>query len=316
MAEQTYHIPSRLREEPDKPPPPTAPAKPVLTLKELPDQTGRRVPTDFYYVDPNSVENDWLMFFGKPINPIGIDVWVYELNRSVVPKWFGVAVPPGLTEFTRPHVFFHPTPGQAGYNDKDYPTLTGKWRASLVGYIQRMGSQIVSANRKQVLIMPFLTEGATETLGIFAAEWHAIVTEILAQLTRRYSPASRSPQITDLVTSSFSAGVKYMHSFLTKGARVKELIRECYDFDGRYSKPYRHLCERLKVTGTMTVVNYDQGPVRTIEEVRRDALGGRGVHVPLPRWEKFKDTPRTQDDVHAAITRHMMRHAMARSKVG
>src|SRR5688572_24890878 len=138
MADQTY-LPSRLRDDPDKPQPTTA-AKPALTLKELPGQTGRVVPTDFYYVDPNSVENDWLLWFGKPINPIGIDVWIYELNRSVVPKWFGVGVPPDLTEFTRPHVFFHPTPGQAHYNDKDYPTLTGKWRANLVGYIQRMGS--------------------------------------------------------------------------------------------------------------------------------------------------------------------------------
>src|SRR5262249_155459 len=162
------------------------------------------------------------------------------------------------------------------YADKDYPTLSGKWRANLVGYIQRMGSQIVSANRKQGLIMPFLTEGATETLGIFAAEGHAIVTEILAPLGKGPKPGPPPPQITARVTASFSGGVKYLHSFLNKGVRVKDLVRECYDFDGRYSKPYRHLSERLKVTGTMTVVNYDQLPVKTIEEVKRDALGGRG----------------------------------------
>jgi hypothetical protein len=313
MVEQE-HISHRLRSEPDQPPPRAA--GPGLTLKELPGRTGRIVPTEYYYVDPNSVENDWLLWFGRPINAFGIDVWIYELNRSAVPKWFGVGVAPGLTEFTRPHIFFHPTPGQAGYDDRDYPTLAGKWSQNLVGYVPRMGSQLVFAKRKQVLIMPFLTEGVTETLGIFAAEWHAIVSEILAHLSKRYTPASRNPQITDLVTSSFSAGVKYMHTFLHKGHRVKDLIRECYDFDGRYSRPYRHLSERLKVTGAMTVVNYDQAPVKTIDEVKRDARGGRGVHLPLPRWEKFKMPPRTGDDVHSEIPRHMMRHAMERSKVG
>ena len=49
------------------------------------------------------------------------------MNANVVPNWFGVAVPDGLTDFTRPNIFFHPTPGQAGYNDNDYPTKAGLW---------------------------------------------------------------------------------------------------------------------------------------------------------------------------------------------
>ena len=58
---------------------------------------------------------------------VGADVTVttmlFALNSNVVvPNWFGVAVPNGIQDFTRPNIFFHPTPGQAGYNDADYPT--------------------------------------------------------------------------------------------------------------------------------------------------------------------------------------------------
>src|SRR5690606_34282557 len=51
----------------------------------------------------------------------------FQLDAPVVPRWFGVLVPEDTTEFDRVHVFFHPTPAQAGYVDAEYQSF-GRWR--------------------------------------------------------------------------------------------------------------------------------------------------------------------------------------------
>src|SRR5262249_12877858 len=65
-----------------------------------------------------------LAFFGKTVH---VTTMLFEIADKVVPNWFGVAVPSGVEDFTRPHLFFHPTPAQAGYIDSQYPTKAGKW---------------------------------------------------------------------------------------------------------------------------------------------------------------------------------------------
>src|SRR5262249_10343394 len=105
---------------------------------------------------------------------------LFAIADNVVPNWFGVAIPPGITDFTKGHVFFHPMPAQAGYKDGDYPTKSGKW-PQLFYYMERLGYQLDGAGRGQIVIMPFLTNSATNT-GIFAANWSDIVTQILTQV--------------------------------------------------------------------------------------------------------------------------------------
>jgi hypothetical protein len=55
-----------------------------------------------------------------------VTTMLFQLPEAVVPNWFGVAVPNGLVDFTKPNIFFHPIPGQDGYLDKDYSTKSGK----------------------------------------------------------------------------------------------------------------------------------------------------------------------------------------------
>src|SRR5262249_52340801 len=73
---------------------------------------------------------------------------LFELDAAVVPNWFGVIVPGTLSNpynassaFTTPNIFFHPTPGQAGYVDRDYPPKSGKW-PQLFHYMDDLGIQL------------------------------------------------------------------------------------------------------------------------------------------------------------------------------
>jgi hypothetical protein len=75
-------------------------------------------------VNPDSVPG------ATPLRFVGMDVGVttllFAIEENVVPNWFGVAVPDGVTDFSNANIFFHPTPRQAGYNDADYSTKGGK----------------------------------------------------------------------------------------------------------------------------------------------------------------------------------------------
>ena len=72
-------------------------------------------------------------------------------GNAFSPNWFGVAVPDGITDFTNVVIYFHPTPGQAGYFDSDYPSKSNggisthsNWK-ELLGYVDRLGSQLGGA---------------------------------------------------------------------------------------------------------------------------------------------------------------------------
>ena len=60
---------------------------------------------------------DWTVVTG------GGRITYFELDEAVVPRWFGVLVPNGTTRFNNVHIFFHPTPGQAGFDDRQYHNL-------------------------------------------------------------------------------------------------------------------------------------------------------------------------------------------------
>ena len=183
-----------------------------------------------------------LQFSGMDLS---ITTMLFVLNANVVPNWFGVAVPDGLTDFTRPNIFFHPTPGQAGYNDADYPTKGGQW-PKLFYYMERLGYQIAGSGRGQVVVMPFLTDAATST-GILPANWQDIITDILQAASTQLQPGQPVPaSIAQVVVSSFSDGILYSHSFRATGAGLQPLLGEIWDLDGsistvsQYSADLRH----------------------------------------------------------------------------
>ena len=127
------------------------------------------------------------------------------------PNWFGVAVPNGITDFSNVVIYFHPTPGQAGYMDPDYASKTNGcpdcsppiapnsrrtyWK-ELLGYVDRLGSQLAGAVKhsgatsNQIVIVPLMRNanvdgGQSAAAGILPRQWYYIVSDILKDLPTR-----------------------------------------------------------------------------------------------------------------------------------
>jgi hypothetical protein len=137
----------------------------------------------------------------------------FELDKAVVPRWFGVLVPNGVTSFDKVHIFFHPTPSQAGYKDPDYQGL-GKW-SNIFHYLSDdFGSQFCAAGTGRVLVMPLMTTSVAGSCGIFPQRWETIVGSMLGMLKAGdMSGSAPAVSITNVVVSSFSSGITYSHHF-------------------------------------------------------------------------------------------------------
>ena len=233
-----------------------------------------------------------------------ITTMLFAIADNVVPNWFGVAVPHGLTDVTRAHIFFHPTPGQANYMDADYPTKSGKW-PELFYYMERLGYQLDGAHRGQVLIMPFLTE-ARKDAGILPANWQDIVLQILTQVRAQLNPSDQSPlTISQLAVSSFSAGMIYSYWFCSLAPGLDGVLAEIWDFDGHFST-YRWITEALHSAPGREVIKYDQ----------LASSDTRAYHVPIGRWQSLPNPPAANGDVHALIRDFMFLDAASVSAVG
>ncbi|HTB30124.1 MAG TPA: hypothetical protein VK715_14310, partial [Steroidobacteraceae bacterium] len=255
-----------------------------------------------WVVNPSSVPGSTAMTFA------GLDEQVttklFAIAAAVVPNWFGVALPAGLSDFSRPHIFFHPTPGQAGYLDGDYANKTGKW-PELFYYMERLGYQLDGARRNQVLIMPFMTEQAKNG-GVLPANWHSIVTQILRRVRADIAPRVSSPiSIKQLVVSSFSAGIIYSDSFRRTGTNINSVLAEVWDFDGRYSS-YRAISQSLHSTAGVKAIKYDQVPSSDPD----------AYHVPLARWSTLVNPPTSSNEVHGLIRDFMFLDAASVTGVG
>lgn len=242
-----------------------------------------------------------LAFTGQSVD---VTTMLFAISANVVPNWFGVAVPKGITEFGNAHIFFHPTPGQAQYVDADYKDKTGKW-PDLFYYMERLGYQLDGAARNQVLIMPFLTEAAKDT-GILPANWQQIVTDIVTAVRDDVTGTGGPPvDVSSVVVSSYSAGMIYSDSFRKRATGLTPLLDEVWDLDGNYST-YRAISQNLLASAGCRVIQYDQIS-------SNDPLS---FHVPLPRWAKYVAPPATGGQVHSLIADFMFLHAASISGVG
>jgi hypothetical protein len=171
-------------------------------------------------VDTTSVVSNGTVIFVQ--NNVEVTLMLYELvdvstNKvaSVVPNWFGVAIPDGLTDLSKPILYFHPTPGQNNYidgvppganNDDNYlaktttsSTGSGRdWR-ELFAYLDRLGNQLAGALQQgaspnQIVIMPFMTghSAADGTAGLLKDNWLAVITDILQDVAQTRSSSSSS----------------------------------------------------------------------------------------------------------------------------
>jgi hypothetical protein len=253
-------------------------------------------------VDPNSVPGTGKLVF--QVSNVHVTTKLYQITQHVVPNWFGVAIPEGVTDFSHPNIFFHPSPGQAGYKDSDYSTKSGMW-PQLFYYMQVLGFQVdgaiknLGAPGNQVVIMPFLTTAATNT-GIFPANWQGILTDILTDVRNSAGMSGSGPvEIADVVVSSFSVGYVYSENFRAAAAGLQPLLTQVWDFDG-YPKSDS---SKLLSTASVTAIKYDQGSEPGC------------FHLPLSRWADYPNpvpdpavdwpAPQNGGDVHQAIA-HMM----------
>jgi hypothetical protein len=154
----------------------------------------------------------------------------FQLAEQTVPRWFGVLVPDGTTSFDRVHIFFHPTPAQAGHNDADYHGL-GSFRNIFHYLSEPMGSQFSGAESGRILIMPLMTQASAADCGTFPQRWVNYVGCILGRLASGLPFGAPFQRVSSVVVSSFSSGIVYSHQFRARsnlGARLAGVI----DFDG------------------------------------------------------------------------------------
>jgi hypothetical protein len=231
----------------------------------------------------------------------------FELTENVVPRWFGVLVPTGLTRFDRVHLFFHPTPAQAHIKDSDYATLGGF--ANVFHYLSDdFGAQFCAAGTNRVMVMPLMTQSAAGDCGVFPQRWESILNQIFALLGSKNGGQPAAPStIQSVVVSSFSSGIAYSHQFRQRaqlGARLSGVI----DFDGIFSTARSNSAALSGPAGH--VVRMQQG---SSPEARLPILAVQN-NFPLgrPRWggpfaNLFSKNPTTAGlEIHGSIPQRMM----------
>lgn len=192
---------------------------------------------------------------------------LYELRNPgqdkaarIVPNWFGVALPDGqpldLNSDVHVIVYFHPTPGQARYNDNDYfndnkdpsdPVRFADWK-QLFGYIDRLGGQTAGANRygapvNRLVIFPFLTQSQYT---LQTRKWGNVIHDILQDINTNVLPGvCTRPK--NVILATLSNGSVYLNKFLDESQSdqvagadsIFSRIVEVWDFDSEISTPRR-----------------------------------------------------------------------------
>ena len=162
----------------------------------------------------------------------GGTIHYFELDEDVVPNWFGIVIPNGAANFQNIHLFFHPTPSQGGFLDKNYKTKVG-WSGLFHYLTDLMSAQFCAAGSNQVLVMPLLTQSAANTCGILPQRWESLISQMLGQI------AAQPVTISSVVVSSFSSGITFSAAF-RKNAGIGGRLRGIIDFDGIISSFKQH----------------------------------------------------------------------------
>ncbi len=221
----------------------------------------------------------------------------FELAEKVVPKWFGVLVPNGVASFDRVHLFFHPTPGQAGYHDSHYDQLGDWWK--VWHYLSdAMGTQFCASVSNRVMIMPLMTQGSAQNGGMLPQRWRSIFAQILGSL----GPGGGAPvPVSSLVVSSFSSGISYSHHFRMKAGLGSEL-RGVIDFDGAFSTS-KHLSAAINQPAGR-IVRALQAP--TSEKTLAASAAANLFPLPPPRWKHSPWPFANAYQIHGLIPQTMM----------
>lgn len=217
---------------------------------------------------------------------VGYQVYVFQhRDPGYVPLRILAVVPDGLEEFVRALIFFHPLPTKrAGCEDAQYQAQAGGWR-NIYRYCHQQGKQLAASERKIIMVLPIFSLATTTTCGKFPEDWKRLIEEIMEHIRNsRFSGLAKEsgPKIKDVITASYSAGVKYMRTFLTKSSDLNTYLREVWDYDGRFSSEHLQ-SEALRAFRAANVRIYDQRPVK-LTDIKRESDLQNGVHIPDWRW--------------------------------
>lgn len=246
--------------------------RPLALRETMVDSVRMNTPTP----NLNSFKSDWVFSwegcFGSG------KIYYFELDEDVVPNWFGVLVPDGLSSFEHVHLFFHPTSGakQGGHLDENYKAKRN-W-SSLFHYLSdRMAAQFCAAKSGQVLVMPLMTLGVTQSAGILPARWESLIGQMLARIARNNLTDPTTPAvISSLVVSSFSSGIIYSASF-RRAAKLGSKLRAIIDFDGIISTNH-HYSE----TAGASAFKFWQSDAPSTE--LQHLIARRQLPLPASRW--------------------------------
>lgn len=248
---------------------------------------------------------------------------LYQLDQNVVPNWFGVAIPDGITDFSRPTLYFHPSPSGAGYKDgpndsiyfgksKDAASRSAdenKW-LELFAYVDRLGHQLAGsvqlngASPNQVVIVPFMSSSALPTAGILPNNWLPILSDILADIRQTLTGVAEPLTVSELVIAGFSFGYSGANAFRTSSKQDQSLLgprlKQIWDFDGFPKTVSNPL---VTVSGKFRAIKYSEGTEQ------------QSLALPKPRWSDYpspppSEEPALRDTDDTSLVHHLIRDFM------
>jgi hypothetical protein len=256
-------------------------------------------PTSLFDLGTGTAVNGPLHFVDRAV---AYTTMLYELDADVIPNWFGVAVPDGITDFTRPTIYFHPNPDPPGYKEgpqssiyfgkknPDEPGLSEddrnkrrKWW-QLFEYVERLGAQLAGAvqfgaSPNQVVVFPFMTASTLETCGILPKHWKPIVTDILGDVRQRVTGVGGTLAISNMAIAGYSYGHTVATNFRLKAQAaapgvLSAIAKQVIGFDGSPS-----MSNLSSIPGQMRAIKYDQNSAANTSPF--------DVHVALARWSEY-----------------------------
>lgn len=277
-------------------------------------------PASLFTLSTGAAVNGPLAFVDRDVHCTTL---LYELDANVIPNWFAVAVPDGITDFTRPTLYFHPNPDPPGYkegpqgsiyfgkSDPDAPGLSEddqnkrrKWW-SLFEYIERLGLQLAGAvqfgaNPNQIVILPFMTASTLDSSGILAKHWLPIVTDILGDVRQRIAGVGGPLTVTNVVVAGYSFGHTVATRFRENAQAqapgvLKGLTKQVLGFDGSPS-----MATLVSVPGQMKAIKYDGGGGANTSPANVHLAAGRWAQYPNPVPVETPSLP-AGSDVHHLV---------------
>ena len=219
-------------------------------------------------------------------------------------KWFGVLfnATGGTVQFgSVPHIYFTPHPAQGGYLDPGYDSFKS-WHKLWHDYTQAPGRQIVTANKDQVLVVPFYTNAQHQGgLGDFLLNWKEAVTTVVTAAIDSIDPtALRSRfEFKEIYSTSFSDGWIPHSRFFGEGLNVEQMTTRVIDLDGQAAHP------PSRFRPSKGIIYLDQPPPRGMNPRGNEwYVGGRWTQkIMMDDWKgRFTG--------HAACSSYLLYHGM------